>query len=118
MILSTLKPCLVALDLWLLLNVLVGCIFYAIRKQFTPVGTSLLRLKGYEIWVYFWCIGPLSREGSLSCHSCSDTETRLLRPHSKDVPFVASHDKAGLLRTCFYPNFPGMNLSKKMFAKH
>ena len=105
MILSTLKPCLVALDLWLLLNVLVGCIFYAIRKQFTPVGTSPLRVKGYEIWVYFWCIGPLSREGSLSCHSCSDTGPRFLRPHSKVCPFGRLSRQARLIEDMFLPEF-------------
>ena len=93
--------------------------FYAIRKQFTPVGTSPLRVKGYEIWVCFWCIGPLSREGSLSCHSCSDTGPQFLRPHSKVWPFRRLSRHPRFIEDMFlpvYPNFTGMNPSKKMFA--
>jgi hypothetical protein len=30
---------------------------------------------------------PLSREGSLSCHTCCDMGPRFFRSHPKDVPF-------------------------------
>jgi hypothetical protein len=32
------------------------------------------------------CSGPLSREGSLSCHTCCDTGPRFFRLHPKDRP--------------------------------
>jgi hypothetical protein len=39
-------------------------------------------MKGYKILAYARCSGPLSRERSLSCHTCYDTG----RSHPKDRP--------------------------------
>jgi hypothetical protein len=41
-------------------------------------------VKGCKIWAYARHSGPLSREGSLSCHTCCDTGTRFFRSHPKD----------------------------------
>jgi hypothetical protein len=48
--------------------------------------TSPLPVKGCKIQAYARLLGPLSREGSLSCHTCSDTGPRFTRSHPKDRP--------------------------------
>jgi hypothetical protein len=50
------------------------------------VETSPLPVNGCKIWAYARRSGPLSREGSLSCHTCCDTGPRFFRSHQKDRP--------------------------------
>jgi hypothetical protein len=51
------------------------------------VETSPSPVKGCKISAYARRSGPLSREGSLSCHTCCDTGPRFFRSHPKDRPF-------------------------------
>jgi hypothetical protein len=46
--------------------------------------TSPLPVRGCK--TYTRRSGPLSREGSLSCHTCCDTGSRFFRSHLKDRP--------------------------------
>jgi hypothetical protein len=46
--------------------------------------------------------GPLSREGSLSCHTCCDTGPRFFRSHPIGPPLVASYDTRGDVEDLFY----------------
>ena len=49
---------------------------------------------------YAWFLRVLSREGSLSCHACSDTWPRFLRFQLKDRPNLGSFDdRHRVLRT-------------------
>ena len=48
--------------------------------------TSPLPVKGCKIQAYARRSGPLSREGSLSCHTCFDTGPQFSRSHPKDRP--------------------------------
>jgi hypothetical protein len=47
--------------------------FYVPLKNFSLMETSALLVKVCKIWVYAWRSGSLSREVSLSCHTCCDT---------------------------------------------
>jgi hypothetical protein len=47
-------------------------------------GMSPLPVKGCKILAYTWHFWPLSREGSLSCHTCCDTGPRVFQSHSRD----------------------------------
>ena len=53
---------------------------------FTRMETSPLPVEGCKIQAYARRSGPLSREGSLSCHTCCDTGPRFFRSHPKDRP--------------------------------
>jgi hypothetical protein len=50
-------------------------LFYVLLKNFldTYLETLPLPIKGCKILAYVRRSGPLSREGSLSCHTCCDT---------------------------------------------
>jgi hypothetical protein len=48
--------------------------------------TSPLPVKGYKIYAYAQHSGPLSREGSLSCHTCCDTGSWFFQSNPKDHP--------------------------------
>jgi hypothetical protein len=56
---------------------------------------------------YDRCPWPLSREGSLSCHSCCDTGPRFFRSHPKDrhiqTPLTSPTHK-GMWRVYFNPD--------------
>ena len=55
---------------------LIDWLFRVLRpaqEYFTYMETSPLPVKGYKIEAYARRSGPLSREGSLSCHTCCDT---------------------------------------------
>jgi hypothetical protein len=55
--------------------------------------------------------GPLSREESLSCHTCCDTEPRFFRSHSKDRPIYSPlTTRKGMRRTYFNPDPHGGSL--------
>jgi hypothetical protein len=56
------------------------------QEYFTYMETSPLPLKVGRIKAYARLSGPLSREGSLSCHICCDTGPRFFRSHPKDRP--------------------------------
>jgi hypothetical protein len=43
-------------------------------------------VKGCKILAYARRSWPLSREGSLTCHTCCDTRPRYFRSHPKDRP--------------------------------
>jgi hypothetical protein len=45
---------------------------------------SPLSVTGLQILAYARRSGPLSREGSFSCHTCCDTGPRLIRSRPKD----------------------------------
>jgi hypothetical protein len=65
------------------------CLFPVLRpaqESFTYMETSPKKIKGCKISVYDRRSGPLSREGSLSCHTCCNMEPRFLRSHPKDRP--------------------------------
>ena len=49
--------------------------------------TSPLPVKGCKILAYARHSVPLSREGSLPCHTCCDTGPRFFLSHPKDHPF-------------------------------
>jgi hypothetical protein len=48
--------------------------------------TSPLSVKGCKMLAYARLLRPLSREGSLSCHTCCDTGPRFFLFHPKDRP--------------------------------
>jgi hypothetical protein len=58
------------------------------QEYFTSMETSPLPVKGCKIWSYARRSGPLSVEGSLSCHTYCDTVPRFFRSHLKDRPFI------------------------------
>jgi hypothetical protein len=54
--------------------------------------------------------GPLSREGSLSCHTCCDTGPHFFRSHPKDRPIqspLTTHEE--MWRIYSNPDPHGMN---------
>jgi hypothetical protein len=51
--------------------------------------TSPLPVKGCKINTYARRSRSLSREGSLSCHTCCDTEPRFSRPYPKDCSILS-----------------------------
>jgi hypothetical protein len=68
---------------------LIDWLFTVLRpaqEYFTYMETSPLPVKGCKISAYARRSGPLSREGSLSCHTCCDTGPRFFRSHPKDRP--------------------------------
>jgi hypothetical protein len=48
--------------------------------------TSPMPVKGFKIKAYARRSGPLSREGSFSCHTCCDMGPWFFRSHPKDRP--------------------------------
>jgi hypothetical protein len=108
-----------------LIDWLIYLLFYISRKNF-----SLIRRRHHYRWraakyANAWRSGPLSREGSLSCHTCYDTGPRFFWSHPKDLSIqsplttlqgmwriysnpdhhaVASYDTQGMLRTYSYPD--------------
>jgi hypothetical protein len=68
---------------------LIDWLFTVLRPAqefFTYMETLPLPVKGCKIWAYARRSGPLSREGSLSCHTCCDKGPRFFRSHRKDRP--------------------------------
>jgi hypothetical protein len=66
-----------------------GWLFTVLRpaqEYFTYMETSPLSVKSCKILAYARRSGPLSREGSLSCHTCCDMGHRFFRSHPKDPP--------------------------------
>jgi hypothetical protein len=55
-----------------------------VQEFFTYMETTPLQVKGCKMYVYAWRSWPLSREESLSCHTCCDTGPRFFRSHPKD----------------------------------
>jgi hypothetical protein len=53
---------------------------------FTCMKTSPFPVKDWKIYAYARHSGPLSREGSLLCHTCCDTGRQYFRSHPKDRP--------------------------------
>ena len=47
---------------------------------------SPLLMRGCKIYAYARRSGPMSRKGSLSCHTSCDTGPRFFRSHPKDLP--------------------------------
>jgi hypothetical protein len=60
------------------------------QEFFTYMETSPLSVKGFKIEAYARHLGPLSREGSLSCHTCCDTGPLFFRSHPKNHPHSAA----------------------------
>jgi hypothetical protein len=69
-----------------LVDWLIIYVFRPAQEFLTYTETSPLPVKGCKILPYARGSGPLSREGSLSCHTCCDTGTRFFRPHPKNRP--------------------------------
>jgi hypothetical protein len=77
---------------------LIGCLFTVLRPppefftykygEVTITGEGLQRRSG-----------PLSRDGSISCHTCCDTGPRCFWSHSKDHPLTS---RKGIRRISFY----------------
>jgi hypothetical protein len=67
---------------------LIDCLrFYVPLKNFSLIWRRHpLPVKGYKIEAYARRSGPLSREGSLSCHTWCDTGPRFSRSYPKDRP--------------------------------
>jgi hypothetical protein len=68
---------------------LIDWLFTVLRPAqefFTYMETSPLPVKGCRILAYARRSGPLGREVSLSCHTCSDTGPRFFRSLPKDRP--------------------------------
>jgi hypothetical protein len=62
-------------------------------------------VKGCKIWAYARRSGPLSREGSLSCHTCCETGPRFFRSHPKDLPIqLPLTTRMGMQRTYSNPD--------------
>jgi hypothetical protein len=68
---------------------LIDWLFTVLRPAqefFTQMEMSPLPVKGWKSYAYARRSGPLSREGSLSCHICCDTGPRFFRSRPKDLP--------------------------------
>ena len=68
---------------WLIIH----CFTSHARVFFTYMERSALPVKVCKIWVYAWRSGPLSREGTLSCHTCCDTGPRFSILIQRTGPF-------------------------------
>ena len=66
----------------------------SLSRIFHWYGDGTIAGEGLQIWAYARHSGPLSREGSLSCHSCYDTGPRSIPSHPKDH----EHSKRNSLR--------------------
>jgi hypothetical protein len=89
-------------------NEIVGWFFNVLRpaqEYFTYMETSPLPVKGCKIQAYGRRSGPLSREGSLSCHKCCDTGPRFFRSHPKDRPILSPYDTPGGVENLFLLGF-------------
>jgi hypothetical protein len=66
---------------------LIAWLFIVLRLAqdfvFAYMETSPLPVKDCKIWAYARRSKPLSREGSLSCHTCCDTGPQFFWSHSK-----------------------------------
>ena len=61
------------------------CFVYSRLSNFSAIRRlSPLPVTGLQIQAYARRSEPLSREGSLSCHTCCDTGPRFIRSHPKD----------------------------------
>jgi hypothetical protein len=67
-------------------SMLVFCLFvHSCTSNFSAIWRlSPLPVTGLQILAYARRSGPLSREGSLSCHTYCDTGTRFIWSHPKD----------------------------------
>jgi hypothetical protein len=75
------------------------------QEYFTHMETSPLPVKGCKIYAYARRSGPLSREGSLSCHTCCDTGPRFFQSHPKDRPIQSPlTTRMGMRRTYSNPD--------------
>jgi hypothetical protein len=83
--------------------------------QFCPPNTIFLDLplqRAAKFWPYNTrCSGPLSREGSLLCHTCCDMGPRFFWSHPKDrpiqLPFMTYKE---LWRIYFNPDPHGLSV--------
>jgi hypothetical protein len=61
--------------------------FYVPLKNFSLIyGDVTIAGEGLQNLGLCSALRPLSREGSLSCHTCCDTGPRFFRSHPKDGP--------------------------------
>jgi hypothetical protein len=64
------------------------CCFFFVYSHTSNVSAiwrlSPLPVAGLQIFAYVQRTGPLSTEGSLSCHTFCDTGPRFIRSHPKD----------------------------------
>jgi hypothetical protein len=67
-------------------SLVIICLFvYSHTSNFSAIWRlSPLPVTGLQILAYARRSGPLSREGSLSCHTYSDTGPRFIQSHPKD----------------------------------
>jgi hypothetical protein len=78
---------------------------------------SPLSVKGCKIQTYARNSGPLSREGSLSCHTCCETGPQFLRSHPKVSPIqspLTTHK--GMWRIYSNPDPFGFGLPRSSFT--
>jgi hypothetical protein len=75
-------------------------VLHPAQEYFTYMETSPLPVKGCKISAYARHSGPLSREGSLSCHTYCDMGLRFFRSHPKDRPIQSPlTTRMGMRRT-------------------
>jgi hypothetical protein len=88
-------------------TIMFVCLFIAARAIFLAVcRLSPLPVTRLQILVYARRSGPLSREGSLSCHTYCDTGPR----------FIRSHPKTGTRHVPQWGSNPRRNLDHQIFA--
>ena len=82
--------------------------FTSHREYFAHMETSPMPVKGCKILAYARHSGPLSREGSLSCHTCCDTGPRVFRSQTNDRSIQSPlTTRKGMLRTYSNPDRHG-----------
>jgi hypothetical protein len=78
-------------------------------------GDVTLPMKGCKILGFAQRSGPLSREGSLSCHTCCDMGPRFFRSNLKDQWTFTTHKE--MWRTYYNPDPHGDAYISKIFLK-
>jgi hypothetical protein len=89
------------------------------QEYFTYMGTSPLSVKGCKILACAQRSGPLSREGSLSCHTCCYTGPRFFRSLPKDRPIQSPlKTLKGMWRICSNPDSHGSHRYEQDSNRH
>jgi hypothetical protein len=85
-------------------------IFHLYGEFFTNMETSPIPVKGCRVYAYVRRSGPLSRKGSLSCHTCSESGPRFNRSPTKNRSIqspLTTHE--GVWRIYSNPNPTGLH---------
>ena len=102
-----------------MIDCLINYCFTSRPRIYHLYGDVAITMNGCKIMAYARRSGRLSKEGSLSCHTCCDMGPRFFRSHPKNRTILtfASYDKQGDVKDLFLPGSSRVEFTMKFFSQ-